>query len=303
MASSTFVRDLKTDGEDSGDLGSILNLVSKESFEKSQVATKTEAEFEKAESFFDLVRSEETTSLEEETEQKLIGDNISLEDFEPSSSELELAESNDSDFNNKILTEPQEAAALGQVDGSGETGLVTSVGLEVSGIENSVGDRLTGAGAEHERQNSIAELDKKIEASYAQGFAEAQKKFETTENEQQKKLNELMDTVFKIHDDLTITMERYLVEKVKELAVSFLGFQIDTCPADFEKHIRNTARNVGNFAKNLKIELCPADYDLLVERKCLSEEQFTFVKNDVFDRGEFEIRADRSSYKQSILEH
>ena len=303
MASSTFVRDLKTDGEDSGDLGSILNLVSKESFEKSQVATKTEAEFEKAESFFDLVRSEETTSLEEETEQKLIGDNISLEDFEPSSSELELAESNDSDFNNKILTEPQEAAALGQVDGSGETGLVTSVGLEVSGIENSVGDRLTGAGAEHERQNSIAELDKKIEASYAQGFAEAQKKFETTENEQQKKLNELMDTVFKIHDDLTITMERYLVEKVKELAVSFLGFQIDTCPADFEKHIRNTARNVGNFAKNLEIELCPADYDLLVERKCLSEEQFTFVKNDVFDRGEFEIRADRSSYKQSILEH
>ena len=303
MASSTFVRDLKTDGEDSGDLGSILNLVSKESFEKSQVATKTEAEFEKAESFFDLVRSEETTSLEEETEQKLIGDNISLEDFEPSSSELELAESNDSDFNNKILTEPQEAAALGQVDGSGETGLVTSVGLEVSGIENSVGDRLTGASAEHERQNSIAELDQKIEASYAQGFAEAQKKFETTENEQQKKLNELMDTVFKIHDDLTITMERYLVEKVKELAVSFLGFQIDTCPADFEKHIRNTARNVGNFAKNLKIELCPADYDLLVERKCLSEEQFTFVKNDVFDRGEFEIRADRSSYKQSILEH
>ena len=303
MASSTFVRDLKTDGEDSGDLGSILNLVSKESFEKSQVAIKTEAEFEKAESFFDLVRSEETTSLEEETEQKLIGDNISLEDFEPSSSELELAESNDSDFNNKILTEPQEAAALGQVDGSGETGLVTSVGLEVSGIENSVGDQLTGASAELERQNSIAELDKKIEASYAQGFAEAQKKFETTENEQQKKLNELMDTVFKIHDDLTITMERYLVEKVKELAVSFLGFQIDTCPADFEKHIRNTARNVGNFAKNLKIELCPADYDLLVERECLSEEQFTFVKNDVFDRGEFEIRADRSSYKQSILEH
>ena len=74
-------------------------------------------------------------------------------------------------------------------------------------------------------------------------------------------------------------------------------------PADFEKHIRNTARNIGNFAKNLKIELCPADFDLLAERQCLSEEQFTFVKNDGFDRGEFEIRADRSSYKQSILEH
>lgn len=303
MPPSSFVQNLETDDDGSKELASILNIVRKEAFEKSHADTHTEPEFEKAESFFDLVRSEEQTSLEEETAQKLLGDNVAGEDFGPSSSELELAESNESEFNNKILTEAQESAALYQVDDSGKTSSGASVGLEVSGVENSVDDWSVGASAERERQNSIAELDKKIEASYAQGFAEAQKKFETTENEEQKKLNELMDTVFKIHDDLTITMERYLVEKVKELSVSFLGFQIDTCPADFEKHIRNTARNIGNFAKNLKIELCPSDFDLLVERQCLSEEQFTFVKNDVFDRGEFEIRADRSSYKQSILEH
>lgn len=303
MPPSSFVQNLETDDDGSKELASILNIVRKEAFEKSHADTHTEPEFEKAESFFDLVRSEEQTSLEEETAQKLLGDNVAGEDFGPSSSELELAESNESEFNNKILTEAQESAALYQVDDSGKTSSGASVGLEVSGVENSVDDWSVGASAERERQNSIAELDKKIEASYAQGFAEAQKKFETTENEEQKKLNELMDTVFKIHDDLTITMERYLVEKVKELSVSFLGFQIDTCPADFEKHIRNTARNIGNFSKNLKIELCPADFDLLVERQCLSEEQFTFVKNDIFDRGEFEIRADRSSYKQSILEH
>ena len=303
MPQSSFVQNLETDGDGSNQLASILNIVRKEAFEKSHADTHTEPEFEKAESFFDLVRSEEQTSLEEETAQKLLGDNVAVEDFEPSSSELELDESNESEFNNKILTEAQESAALDQVDDSGKTSSGASVGLEGSGVENSVGDRLVEASAERERQNSIAELDKKIEASYAQGFAEAQKKFETIENEEQKKLNELMDTVFKIHDDLTITMERYLVEKVKELSVSFLGFQIDTCPADFENHIREKARNIGNFAKNLKIELCPADFDLLVERQCLSEEQFTFVKNDVFDRGEFEIRADRSSYKQSILEH
>lgn len=303
MPPSSFVQNLETDDDGSKELASILNIVRKEAFEKSHADTHTEPEFEKAESFFDLVRSEEQTSLEEETAQKLLGDNVAGEDFGPSSSELELAESNESEFNNKILTEAQESAALYQVDDSGKTSSGASVGLEVSGVENSVDDWSVGASAERERQNSIAELDKKIEASYAQGFAEAQKKFETTENEEQKKLNELMDTVLKIHDDLTITMERYLVEKVKELSVSFLGFQIDTCPADFEKHIRNTARNIGNFAKNLKIELCPSDFDLLVERQCLSEEQFTFVKNDVFDRGEFEIRADRSSYKQSILEH
>ena len=303
MPPSSFVQNLETDGDGSNQLASILSIVSKEAFEKAQVDTNTEPEFEKAESFFDLVRSEETTSLEEETAQKLFGDNISVEDFEPSSSELELADSDESEFNNKILTESQEAVALDQLDNSEKTGSVTSVGLEGSGVENSVGDRIVEASAEHERQNSIADLDKKIEASYAKGFAEAQKKFETTENEEQKKLNELMDTFFKIHDDLTTTMERYLVERVKELAVSFLGLQIDACPANFEKHIRNTARNIGNFSKNLKIELCPADFDLLVERQCLSEEQFTFVKNDVFDRGEFEIRADRSSYKQSILDH
>jgi len=303
MPQSSFVQNLETDGDSSNQLASILNIVRKEAFEKSHADTHTEPEFEKAESFFDLVRSEEQTSLEEETAQKLLGDNVAVEDFEPSSSELELDESNESEFNNKILTEAQESAALDQVDDSGKTSSGASVGLEGSGVENSVDDWSVGASAERERQNSIAELDKKIEASYAQGFAEAQKKFETTENEEQKKLNELMDTVFKIQDNLAITMERYLVERVKELAISFLGFQIDTCPADFEKHIRNTARNIGNFSKNLKIELCPADFDLLVERQCLSEEQFTFVKNDVFDRGEFEIRADRSSYKQSILEH
>jgi len=303
MPQSSFVQNLETDGDGSNQLASILNIVRKEAFEKSHADTHTEPEFEKAESFFDLVRSEEQTSLEEETAQKLLGDNVAVEDFEPSSSELELDESNESEFNNKILTEAQESAALDQVDDSGKTSSGASVGLEGSGVENSVDDWSVGASAERERQNSIAELDKKIEASYAQGFAEAQKKFETTENEEQKKLNELMDTVFKIQDNLAITMERYLVERVKELAISFLGFQIDTCPADFEKHIRNTARNIGNFSKNLKIELCPADFDLLVERQCLSEEQFTFVKNDVFDRGEFEIRADRSSYKQSILEH
>lgn len=303
MLPSSFVQNLEIDDAGSSELASILNIVSKEAFEKSHAETHTETKFEKAESFFDLVRSEEITSFEQNTEQKPLEDNISLDDFGTSGSELELAESNNSEFNNKIRTEAQESASLDQVDDSGKTSSGTSVGLEVSDVENSVGDRSVGASAERESQNSIAELDKKIEASYAQGFAEAQKKFETTENEEQKKLNELTDTVFKIQDDLTITMERYLVEKVKELAVSFLGLQIDTCPADFEKHIRNTARNIGNFAKNLKIELCPADFDLLVERQCLSEEQFTFVKNDVFDRGEFEIRADRSSYKQSILEH
>ena len=303
MPLSSFVQNLETDGDGSKELASILNIVSKEAFEKSHTDTHTEPKFEKTESFFDLVHSDEKTSLEEETAQKPLEDNISLDDFETSGSELELAEINESELKNEIRTEVQETASLDQVDDSGKTGSGTSVGLEVSGAKNSVGDRLVEASAERERQNSIAELDKKIEASYAQGFAEAQKKFETIENEEQKKLNELMDTVFKIHDDLTITMERYLVEKVKELSVSFLGFQIDTCPADFENHIREKARNIGNFAKNLKIELCPADFDLLVERQCLSEEQFTFVKNDVFDRGEFEIRADRSSYKQSILEH
>lgn len=303
MLPSSFIQNLEIDGDGSSELASILNIVSKEAFEKSDADTDAEPKFEKTESFFDLVRSEEITSLEEETAQKPLEDNIPLEDLETSGSEVDLAESNNSEFKNKIRTEVQESASLDQVDDSGNTGSGTSVGLEVSGVENSVGDRPVGASAERERQNSIAELDKKIEASYAQGFAEAQEKFETTENEEQKKLNELMDTVFKIQDDLTITIERYLVDKVKELAVSFLGFQIDTCPADFEKHVRNTARNIGNFSKNLKIELCPADFDLLVERQCLSEEQFTFVKNDVFDRGEFEIRADRSSYKQSILEH
>ena len=303
MLPSSFIQNLEIDDDGSSELASILNIVSKEAFEKSHAETHTEPKFEKAESFFDLVRSEEITSFEQNTEQKPLEDNISVDDFETSGSELELAKSNNSEFSNKIRTEAQESASLDQVDDSGKTSSGTSVGLEVSDVENSVGDRSVGASAEHESQNSIAELAKKIEASYAQGFAEAQKKFETTENEEQKKLNELTDTVFKIQDDLTITMERYLVEKVKELAVSFLGFQIDTCPADFEKHIRNTARNIGNFAKNLKIELCPADFDLLAERQCLSEEQFTFVKNDGFDRGEFEIRADRSSYKQSILEH
>lgn len=303
MPPSSFVQNLETDGEGSSELASILNIVSKEAFEKSQADINTEPEFEKAESFFDLVRSEASTSLEVETEQKPLENNASPEGVEPSSSEPELAESNVSELNNEILTEARGSASLDHADDSDTTGSGISVGSEFSGAENSVGDRSVGASAERERQNSTAELEQKIEEAYAQGFAEAQKKFETIENEDQKRLNELMDAVFKIHNDLTITMERFLVEKVKEVAVSFLGFQIDTCPADFEKQIRNTARNIGNFATNLKIELCSEDFDLLVERQCLNEEQFTFVKNDVLDRGEFEIRADRSSYKQSILDH
>ena len=49
MPLSSFVQNLETDGDGSKELASILNIVSKEAFEKSHTDTHTEPKFEKTE--------------------------------------------------------------------------------------------------------------------------------------------------------------------------------------------------------------------------------------------------------------
>ena len=285
------------DDNDGINLESILNSVKSERFSKIEDGNESDAKFEKIESFFDLVRSSVEVGDLIEGKDGVTQGELYAETQENSEidADILLAQSDvtrPSDEHEQIVDEGDRVEALHQ---------------EPDMVHNQAPKEDQTKGQDRDqRDTKIREtndrFEEKLAAEYSRGYEEAAALFKKDEADRKANFQQLTELVLGVSNDLTTVMEAYLAQKVKEVSHRFLGQKIDSIPKDFENEIRKAAISIDEFANQIVVEVCSADLVALKEAGCIGPTEFYFLENSEFERGEFEVKINKSSYVQMLTD-
>jgi hypothetical protein len=302
--------------EASIDIKNLLEAANASRFAESETLLRGKETFEKANSFFELIKSEPAAQTdpgletdqhlsESETKEKAGEDLPDDVDYEPLgenqfeenvdsqpadmnanldsedteiSDNSEIVEDENLDLNNELKANEQNEASFETVE----------VVKEI--IESSL-----------EEENDKNEERPNIEQSeeYQRGYQEALIEFEKTLQAEKKAIADFANTLFEVRDDLSSLIEENISEKLKEISEHFLGERIDEVPGSLIERVKEVSLEIIENAKQFVLELNEIDAIAFIEKS--SEFPFQIVTTSELARGEFRIIAGKSGYHQKIV--
>ena len=285
------------DDNDGINLESILNSVKSERFSKIEDGNESDVKFEKIGSFFDLVRS--SVQIDEAIQGT---DGVTQNElYDETKENLEI----DADI---LLAQSDVNRPSGEHEQIRDEGdRVEEFAQEPDLVQNPVPREDQTKGQDRDqRDTKIREtndrFEEKLAEEYSRGYEEAAALFKKDEADRKANFQQLTELVLGVSNDLTTVMEAYLAQKVKEVSHRFLGQKIDSIPKDFENEIRKAATSIDEFANQIVVEVCSADLFALREAGCIGPSEFYFLENSEFERGEFEVKINKSSYVQMLTD-
>lgn len=294
----------KDTDEDFTDLESLLTAVNSKSFTPSENYVADHEEFEKLDSFFELVRVDgysETKLVEENVEDS--AQEEGLEEEAPaihddlgeslSTAEDELAETIDDDLHanvdqsldetgNDFFDKDNPSTAINEVNSASEENHNNS----------SVDKDMQPESEELEVQNESEEYDR--------GYQTAILEFEKTMELERKSIEDLGENLFRIEQGLKSHVGDSLKKMIIELSSEFVGYKIDELPEKFVNHIENCANQVFSEVRELQLELSHADFEILKSIVKVQDFDVSVVETSDLRRGEFRISSNNSGFKQNF---
>ena len=242
------------------DLESLLAVANSSEFSVSDGFTTEKQEFEKFNSFFEIVTSNETKNSDNEGEvlgkkgeSEISGLQIGSEADEESESEI-------SDL--QIASEADESFS------------------KASGLETSL--------TEEER------------LAYDRGYKEALEEFEKAMSLEKGSLQDLTETMFLIRDDFQESLEALIKTKICELNNELLDSEIQDFPTPFLNKIKQVAGDIMSEIKDVKLELNHADLELLKGSDVIKNLGFEVMERSDLRRGEFRLTSNATGFQREL---
>jgi len=283
------------DDDDEINLEGLLNSIKSERFSKIEDGTESDAKFEKIESFFDLVRSSvQIDGLIDGV------DGVSQNELYDETKESSKIDAD-------ILVAQTGVNRPNDEQKIVESGRVEELLQEPDIVHNPAPkeDQTNSLDRDHgdiEIYGKKDRFEEELAKEYSRGYEEATALFEKEKADYKDNFQQLTELVLGVSKDLTTVMEAFLAQKVKEVSHQFLGQKIDAIPKDFENEIRKAATRIDEFANQIVVEVCSADLSALKEAGCIGSSEFYFSENSEFERGEFEVKINKSSYVQMLTD-
>ena len=276
------------------DLESLLAAANSSEFSISNGFTEEKQEFEKLNSFFEIVTSNETKNLDNEDE--VLNDG----EFGPSNNELsedddpEVTNSDAFDnISNMVSTEEGELEIsglqiAGEADEEGE--------LEISGLQ------IAGEADEDFSEASGVEtaLTEEEQLAYDKGYKEALEEFEKAMSLEKGSLKDLTETMFSIGDDFQERLEALIKTKICELNNELLESEIQDFPTPFLNKIKQVAGDILSELKDVKLELNHADLELLKGSDVVKNLGFELMERSDLRRGEFRLISNSTGFQREL---
>ncbi len=306
--------------ESSIDIKSLLEAANSSGFDESESLLREKDTFEKAESFFDLIKSDPVS----ETNDLLESDDISSENENEDEIEEEIGESLDDDnsgknFEDGVPTEGKVNPTLEDTANSEETVSDKSVISDDVETENSkesetlnsdkegdasfeavdVVKEVLNTGDEDQSDESSQETPLEESADYQRGYQEALIEFENTLQVEKKAVADFGNTLFAVRDDLAKIIEETLTEKAKQICTRFLGDRIDEAPELLLNRINQVSSEIIEKIGEVIVELNEIDATAFIEKS--SDLPFKVNTTTDLERGEFRIIAGKSGYHQTLV--
>ena len=296
------------------DIKSLLEAANSSRFDEAETLLRGKETFEKADSFFELIKSEPATEIVSNS------DSVPLESDENLEKKEQSAENNIDDHQKTALSEEEQEGLETTGDIASEAAdLVVSDMSEASEIEAlHEKDELQSAEENNasfetvdvvkhvinensEETNEEDEGEPNVEQSedYQRGYQDALVEFENTLEVEKKAVADFANTLFAARDDFSSLIEQFLIEKAKEISVEFLGERIDEVPELLVDRVKAVSSEIIENTTHMTLELNEIDATAFIEKS--SDLPFQIITTSELARGEFRILAGKSGYFQKIL--
>ena len=310
------------DAEDPIDIKSLLAVANSNMFDESESLLRDKENFEKVDSFFDLIKSDpltektgnsESSELVPTDENEIALDTMVSEEITPEYQDSALPGVNEQIVEEKknstsseiknaeasIAQESTETTENNETDQKySDANSIKETADEGFETVNIVTESLDSASEQIEEENTQEEPEQSEE--YQRGYNQAIQEFEATLESEKKAIAEFSKTLFAVREDLSKIVEEILFEKVKELGSTFLGMAIEDNPKLLSQQIKNISEGIIDKTSELVIELNEIDATAISEH--LDNILFTIKSTPELGRGEFRIISSKSGYEQRILD-
>jgi hypothetical protein len=302
---------LDDQNSDYNDLESLLAVANSSEFSVSDGFTKEKQEFEKLNSFFEIVTSNDIKNLDnedevsaEESESEISGLQIGSEADEEGESEisgLQIGSEADEEGESEIsgLQVGSEADEEGESEISGlQIGSEADeeAELEIAGLQiaSEADEDFSGASAV---ETSLTEEEQLI---YDKGYKEALEEFEKAISLEKGSLKDLTETMFSIGDDFQERLEALIKTKICELHNELLDSEIQDFSTPFLSKIKQVASDILSDIKDVKLELNHGDLELLKGSDVVEGLGFEVMERSDLRRGEFRLISNSTGFQREL---
>ncbi len=302
------------------DLESLLAAANSSKFSISNGFTEEKQEFEKLNSFFEIVTSNDTKNLNNEDEvlNDLQVGSEADEEGELEISSLQVGSEADEEGELEIsglqvgseAGEESELEISGLQVGSeaGEEGELEISGLQVGSEAGEEGELETSglqvgseAGEDFSKESGVeTTLTDEEQLAYDKGYKEALQEFEKAMSLEKGSLKDLTETMFSIGDDFQERLEALIKTKICELNNELLESEIQDFPTPFLNKIKQVAGDIVREIKDVKLELNHADLELLKGSDVVKNLDFELLERSDLRRGEFRLISNSTGFQREL---
>ena len=268
------------------DLESLLAAANSSEFSISNGFTEEKQEFEKLNSFFEIVTSNDTKNLNNEDE---VLNDLQVGSEADDESELEISG----------LQVGGEADEEGELEISGlQVGSETDEEgeLELSGLQ--IGSETDEDLSKVSGQETA--LTEEGQLAYDKGYKAALEEFEKAMSLEKGSLKDLTETMFSIGDDFQESLEALIKTKICELNNELLESEIQDFPTPFLNKIKQVAGDIVSEIKDVKLELNHADLELLKGSDVVKNLGFELMERSDLRRGEFRLISNSTGFQREL---
>ena len=279
---------------DYNDLESLLAVANSSEFSVSDGFTREKQEFEKLNSIFEIVTSNEKKNLDNE-------DEVSAEESESEISGLQIGSEADEESESEIsgLQIGSEADEEGESEISG-----LQIGSEADEEgESEISGLQLGSEADEDFSDASAvetSLTEEEQLIYDKGYKEALEEFEKAISLEKGSLKDLTETMFSIGDDFQERLEALIKTKICELHNELLDSEIQDFSTPFLNKIKQVANEILSEIKDVKLELNHGDLELLKGSDVVESLGFEVLERSDLRRGEFRLISNATGFQREL---
>ena len=302
---------LDDQNSDYTDLESLLAVANSSEFSVSDGFTQEKQDFEKFNSFFEIVTSNETKNVDNE-------DQIINEEGEEEISGLQIGSTADEEGEEEISglkigstadEESEEEISGLQIGGiADEEGEEEISGLQIGGTADEEGEEeISGLQIGSTDDEGFSEasgvetfLTEAEQLAYDKGYKEALEEFEKAMSLEKGSLKDLTETMFSIRDGFQESLEALIKTKICELHNELLDSEIQDFPTPFLNKIKQVASDIVSEIKDVKLELNHADLELLKGSDAVKSLGFEVMERADLRRGEFRLTSNTTGFQREL---
>jgi hypothetical protein len=303
----------------SGEIKDLLLAAQNQFFDDDEEVVREKDDFEKLDSFFELVQKGSDISSDDpneiEAEQETLASEQSLENLSEGSGDIdqdqEVAETSRDTENevlaDSVITGPEADSLQAETIDENTISEDLQANAEIGIAEEPfiadppvTSDNFTIDETQNVSDGSAAE--DQLLAEYERGYANAVSELEQSIIDEKHQLQNLRSVLFDVQNQLSQDLTQLMQEKIQQLAIEFIGETIDGDPQKLLEKIDNAVEKLSKHVGNLTVELNELDaLAISGGQEKEATNNIKFVSNENLSRGEFKLSDGLTSYSKTYV--